>query len=69
MLERTVDIPDESGVIGYVDRYSACHLAFVQLHQLQDAVIVVVQVAGRSQAQLGGPTVFYSNDHYNKHTT
>ena len=27
ILERTVDIPDESGVIGYVDRYSACHLA------------------------------------------
>jgi len=27
VLERTVDIPDESSVIGYVDRYSACHLA------------------------------------------
>jgi hypothetical protein len=27
MLERTVDIPDESGVIGYVDWYSICHLA------------------------------------------
>jgi hypothetical protein len=38
MLERTVDIPDESSVIGYVDRYSACHLALSSCAKRGNAV-------------------------------